>query len=254
MNQPVSTPEITEMKVSWNSLVLVVWLLSQSLSFALPTSPNVAEGVCSPGTTSEQAQAASDNYDARFQPYVDYDVLAPFVTTRIESDWIAQTQGAYAYDLATGFPFQVSASPRAPPVTEAELLAAKTGSELMVHPFSGGGTHITTSARLAAHAESATFGGPSGLFLAPTRQVDSLLASGASRSQMEVALGLNQGALSQGTLMRIDVANPFARNLSLPTSGNTFFRPGGLTWGGLNEGIITSPLRTDPGVLLRPIP
>ena len=135
-----------------------------------------------------------------------------------------------------------------------EVGGAKTGSELILHPFSGGGTHITTSARLAAHAESATFGGPSGLFLAPTRQVDALLASGASRSQIEIALGLNEGALSQGALMRIDVANPFARNLSLPTSGNMFFQPGGLTWGGLNEGIISSPLKTDPGVILCPIP
>lgn len=138
----------------------------------------------------------------------------------------------------------------------AESLAAETGGELMVHPFSGGGTHITTSARQAAHAASATFGPQTGLFLSPTRQVDSLLASGASRSQIEIALGLNEGALGHGTLMRIDVANPFARNLSLPTSANKpniFFRPGGLTWGGLNEGVITSPLKIDAGVLLRPI-
>jgi len=136
-----------------------------------------------------------------------------------------------------------------------KLGAARGGSELMVHPFSGGGTHITTSTRLAAHAESATFGGPSGLFVAPTRQVDALLASGATRTQIEIALGLNQGSLSQGALMRIDVANPFTLNLSLPTSGNMFFRPGtGMTWGGLNEGVITSQLKTDPGALLRPIP
>jgi hypothetical protein len=126
---------------------------------------------------------------------------------------------------------------------------------LVVHPFSGGGTHVTTSARLAAHAGSATFGGPSGLFLAPTRQIDALLKSGASRAQIEVALGLNQSTLSQGTLMRIDVADPFARNLTLPTSGNMFFRPRtGMTWGGLNEGLITSPLKNDPGVILRSIP
>jgi len=132
---------------------------------------------------------------------------------------------------------------------------ARAGTELMIHPFSGGATHITTTARLAAHADSATFGPPTGLFVAPTRQIDALLASGASRTQIEIALGLNEGALAEGTLVRIDIADPFARNLSLPTSGNMFFRPGtGLTWGGLNEGIITSPLKTDPGVLVRPIP
>jgi hypothetical protein len=134
------------------------------------------------------------------------------------------------------------------------MAGAIRGTELIVHPFSGGGTHITTSARLATHAESATFGGPGGLFLAPTKQVDALLASGASRSRLEVALGLDQGALANGTLMRIDVGNPFARNLSLPTSGNDFFLPGrGLTWGGLNEGIITSPLKADPGISMTPI-
>jgi hypothetical protein len=141
-------------------------------------------------------------------------------------------------------------------VAAVEEVAADANAEtgLMVHPFSGGGTHITTSVRLAAHAESPTFGGANGLFLAPTRQIDKLLASGASRSQIEIALGLDEGALAQGTLMRIDVANPFARNLSLPTSGNIFFRPGtGMTWGGLNEGIITSPLKTDSGVLLQPV-
>gem|GEM_PF-4120746 len=131
---------------------------------------------------------------------------------------------------------------------------AKTENGLMVHPFSGGGTHITTSVSLATHTESATFGAADGLFLAPTRQIDGLLASGASRSQIEITLGLNQGSLAQGTLMRIDISNPFARTLSLPTSGNIFFRPGlGMTWGGLNEGIITSPFKNDPGVILQPI-
>lgn len=141
-------------------------------------------------------------------------------------------------------------------VPQAERVAAKTGTDLMAHPFSGGGTHITTSARLAVYAESATYGDPiRGLFLSPTRQIDALLASGASRSQIEIALGLEHRALSQGTLLRIDVANPFARSLSLPTSGGTFFRPGtGLTWGGFNEGTIMAPLKTDLGVIRRRIP
>jgi len=131
---------------------------------------------------------------------------------------------------------------------------SRTGTDLMAHPFSAGGTHITTTDTLAFYAESATFGGSNGLFLAPTAQVDALLASGASPSQIEFALGLEEGSLGNGTLVRIDVADPFARNLSLPSSGNMFFRPGGLTTGNLYEGVVTSPLKTDPGITLRSIP
>jgi hypothetical protein len=57
---------------------------------------------------------------------------------------------------------------------------AAESSLIVVHPFADGATHITTSAWLAAHAESATFGGAGGLFVAPTSQINSLIASGAS--------------------------------------------------------------------------
>ena len=62
-----------EMKGVWNGLLLVVWLLSQSLSFALPASPKVAEWEGSPGTTWERAQPGSHAYDTRFPSYVGYD-------------------------------------------------------------------------------------------------------------------------------------------------------------------------------------
>jgi hypothetical protein len=143
----------------------------------------------------------------------------------------------------------------AAPVATAAKVERAVVSEIVIHPFANGGTHVTTSARLSAHAESATFGGSSGLFVAPTGQINQLLASGASRSQIEVSLGLSQGALAKGNLMRIDIADPLSRNLTLPKTGNEFFRPGsGVTWGGLNEGIITSPLKSDSGVMLRSIP
>lgn len=124
-------------------------------------------------------------------------------------------------------------------------VAARGGSELMVHPFSGGGTHITTSTRLDFYKArgSRTYGSPDdGLFLASRSQVDSLLSSGASRSQIEVALGLNQNSLQGGRLIRIDVANPFDHGLRLPSGGNIHHRSGtGLTTGNIYEGVIDAP-------------
>jgi len=77
------------------------------------------------------------------------------------------------------------------------MLPADTGvTDLIVHPFADGATHITTTAQLDRYVTSPTFGGPTGLFVAPTAQIDELLASGASRDNIEVALGLQPGALS----------------------------------------------------------
>jgi hypothetical protein len=72
-----------------------------------------------------------------------------------------------------------------------------------------------------------------------------------SRHDLEVALGLEQGALEGGLLVRVDVQDPLARNLRFPdpSTGNIHHRPGtGLTTGGLNEAAIDSPLKTDPRV------
>ena len=121
-----------------------------------------------------------------------------------------------------------------------------------IHPFSGGASHLTTSANLARFPGSPTVGGPDGLFVAPTPQIDSLAASGASRTEIEVALGLNQGALSSGDLLRVDITDPFQRNLRLPDPklGNIHHRPGtGLTTGNYNEAIIDSPAKADPAVI-----
>ncbi len=122
---------------------------------------------------------------------------------------------------------------------------------LMRHPFSDGGSHITTTARLARFLASPTYGGPSGLYVSPLHQVDEILLRATSRHDLEVALGLEQGALEGGLLVRVDVQDPLARNLRFPdpSTGNIHHRPGtGLTTGGLNEATIDSPLKTDPRV------
>ena len=76
-----------------------------------------------------------------------------------------------------------------------------------------------------------------------------------SRSDIEAALGLERGDLNGGDLIRFDIVDPFSRNLRAPTSGNALFRPGaGLTTGNLNEGIINSPLLTDPNLRRSVVP
>lgn len=124
-----------------------------------------------------------------------------------------------------------------------------SGGGLIPHPFSSGGAHITTTERLARFLDSPTLGGPDGLFVAPADQIDNLLENAANRAYIELYLGLERGALDGGDLVRFDVADPFSQNLRLPTDGNIHFRPGaGLTTGNLNEGIINSPLLSDPRV------
>ncbi len=65
--------------------------------------------------------------------------------------------------------------------------------------ISNGGVHITTTTRLEFFKAkgSTTYGSPDeGLFLAPKSQIDSLLARGASRKEIEVALGLEENSLN----------------------------------------------------------
>jgi hypothetical protein len=121
----------------------------------------------------------------------------------------------------------------------------------MRHPFARGATHITTTEALAQFGHSPTFGGPSGLYVSPSDQIDTLLQRATSRHDIEIALGLDEGTLQNGFLVRIDIEDPLARNLRLPdpATGNRHHRPGtGLTTGGLNEAVIDSPLKTDERV------
>lgn len=53
--------------------------------------------------------------------------------------------------------------------------------------------------------------------------------------------------------MRIDISDPFDRNLRMPdpSTGNVHHRPGaGLTTGNLHEQVMDTPLRTDPNITI----
>jgi len=117
---------------------------------------------------------------------------------------------------------------------------------VMPHPFSEGGTHITTSDKLELYKQrgATTYGPDTGLYVVPKKQADALLSKAKTRKDIEVGLGLKEGSLSDGKLIRVDIDNPLDRKLRLPDpkTGNEFHRPRtGLTTGNLNEAVIDAP-------------
>ncbi|MGB3734857.1 MAG: hypothetical protein WA964_07875 [Ilumatobacter sp.] len=127
-------------------------------------------------------------------------------------------------------------------------VASRPGTALELHPFSGGGTAVTTTARISEHIDSPFIGHPTDMYVAPTSQIDDLLTRGASLHDVEVMLGLGEGDLSVGSVVRVDIPDALDRNLRLPdpSTGNRFHRPyAGLTTGNLDEAVIESPLRTE---------
>ena len=118
--------------------------------------------------------------------------------------------------------------------------------------FKNGASHITTKKKLMRYGDSPTYGGDD-LFVAPSKEIDDLLNSGASRSDIEKALGLDKGILDDGSdLIRIDIATEAMENLRLPTGAeagaNEFFIQGGKTIGGITEGIIKGVPKGAKGV------
>ena len=140
-------------------------------------------------------------------------------------------------------------------VGRASALARETA--LIRHPFAEGGSHLTTTKFLDDFKKlgSTTYGDPSkGLFIVPKSQMDDLLRSTSSRSQLEVMLGLKSDHLAKGQLVRIDIDQPFKFNLRLPdaASGNIYHRSGtGQTTGGLYEALVDAIQKGRRGVRRR---
>ncbi|MFP5041655.1 RHS repeat-associated core domain-containing protein [Parasediminibacterium sp. JCM 36343] len=126
--------------------------------------------------------------------------------------------------------------------------------------FAGGGTKLMSSAQIEAFPGSTTFGNPASTFIAPTTEIDALLAQGLPRSDIAAKLGITDPAFLQGNLIRVDVAPRLLRQLNLraATGGeigaNNLFVPGGKTIGGVTEGVVNGIPTTGSGVTSSTVP
>ena len=133
-------------------------------------------------------------------------------------------------------------------------------NEIIVHPFSDGGSAITTQRNLDIFADPKKFpnhGPDTGQFITPSRDLDRLLQNSQNRADIERQLGLGQGQLDNGTpLIRIDIPDPLNRNLRTPdpATGNEFHMPNsGRTPGGQREAVIDPPSKKDDTISIAPI-
>jgi len=114
----------------------------------------------------------------------------------------------------------------------------------LLEGFEQGGTKLVSSEMLGQYPGSPTIGLPAGTFIAPTVEIDAMLAQGLSRSQIAEKLGINNPAFLKGDLIRVDLSPNALRSLNLrPPSGgeagaNNLFIPGGKTVGGVTEGVV----------------
>ncbi len=136
----------------------------------------------------------------------------------------------------------------------AAKIHTSAGQDLIVHPFSGGGTSVTTTGTLERYETvSETYGASTGLYVAPTSEVEALLESGATRSEIESALGLRPGQLSNGDIVTIELKDALDRGLRLPdpATGNLLHRPGtGMTSGGLHEAVVDAVSKSDASAII----
>lgn len=118
----------------------------------------------------------------------------------------------------------------------------------MVHPFAEGGSTLTTVSTEAEHIGSLYISNPNQTYITTVRDMDGLLERSLSRRDIEISLGLKEGQLSRGNIVRYDIQNPLDRNLRMPdpSTGNVYHRPNtGRTIGDMNESVIDTPMKND---------
>lgn len=122
-------PEMFGMRWHWKTLWLALWLLSQTLSFALPAQSSAAEREMPPCPVWERSRAGNHGYDSGFQSWLGCDTEFPPGTTQGLGDLAGTLPTILAYDLGWVSSIRTAGAPRAPTVAEAGFVAAETGDE-----------------------------------------------------------------------------------------------------------------------------
>lgn len=181
------------MRIYWK--LLVVWLMSQMLGFALPALPGVAEPEMLPCRAWEQTQSVNNAYDAGCRSPLAYDGELAVVAVARWSELDMLTQATPSYDCAPGFLFRKVDSHRAPPFGEGRFLAAKTAAgagDEMVTVFRGvGGKH--PGFQDAIQGKAIPFGGHADPALHNAFDTRSIFTSWTTDYQTAVRFGLADG-------------------------------------------------------------
>ena len=106
----------------------------------------------------------------------------------------------------------------------------------------------------AKYPNSLTYGNPAETFIAPTDEINKMLAEGIDRKEIATRLGITDTNFLKGDLIRVDVTPDALKELHLrdPTGqevgANGSFIPGGKTSGGVTEGVVNGIPKKAPGV------
>ena len=107
--------------------MIMLWLLSQTLGFALPARPCVAGQDLPRRVAWEQNQGGHHGYDTGYQSCVIYDAELPSVTTEDSIDLASAMPNSVGYDSYLVSTIRIAGAPRAPPVEDFGFLAVKGG-------------------------------------------------------------------------------------------------------------------------------
>lgn len=109
--------------------MFALWLLSQTLAFALPALSSVAERESPTCAAFEQCQAENDKivYDGCSLSCLAYDAEFPFATTQGSNDPFGTVPTIPGYVSGSNPSTRIAGAPRAPPVAEVGFVAAESG-------------------------------------------------------------------------------------------------------------------------------
>lgn len=132
-------------------MLFALWLLSQTLGFALPTLSAGAGQELPRGLALEQTEG-SDGYNAGVQLFLAYDVQLPPAPPATCNDLGVAALATCGYDHSPIFPFRKVGCPRAPTDEKVKFLTAK--SRLNVASGAGGNIGQGQIIRMISKGES----------------------------------------------------------------------------------------------------